>query len=131
MTPLTITKAGLILLMGGAGSLARYLVGGWVQKLGAGFPWGTLFINISGCFIIGFLSAAFQGRWLVREEYRVALTVGFLGGYTTFSTFGLETFRFVNDAQFFRASMNVLLSVVVGLAAVWAGYRLAENWLGA
>ena len=131
MTSLTVTKSGLILLMGGVGSLARYVVGGWVQKLGPGFPWGTLFINVSGCFIIGFLAAAYQGRWQVREEYRVALMVGFLGGYTTFSSFGLETFRLANDAQFLRASLNVLLSVAVGLVAVWAGYRLAENWLGA
>jgi len=58
------------------------------------------------------------------------MLIGFVGGFTTFSAFGIETFAFLNDGQYLRAGLNVVLSVAAGLAAVWAGYRLAENWLG-
>ena len=95
------------------------------------FPLGTWFVNVTGCLAIGFLSAAFSGRILIREEYRIGLIVGILGGFTTFSAFGMETFALLNDGQHARAALNVFLSVGAGLAAVWLGYRLAENWLGA
>ncbi len=121
-----------IFLGSGLGGVLRYSVDGWVQRLiRAPFPAGTLFINVSGCLLIGFLSAAFSARSLLREEYRIALTIGVLGGYTTFSTFGLESFAFLNDGQVPRAALNIGLSVFLGLAAVWLGYRLAEHWLGA
>jgi CrcB protein len=124
-------KLVLIFLGSGAGGVCRYKVDGWVQRLvGAAFPVGTLLINVTGCFLIGFLTAAFAGRVLVREEHRVGLLVGVLGGFTTFSTFGLETFTFLNDRQYARAGLNVALSVLVGLAAVAFGYRLAQKWLG-
>jgi CrcB protein len=87
-------------------------------------------VNISGCFAIGFLSAAFASRWLVREEFRIALIIGVIGGFTTFSAFGMETFAMLNDGQRLRAGGNVVLSVVLGLMAVWMGYRIAERWLG-
>jgi len=89
-----------------------------------------MLVNIIGCLLIGFLNKAFTGVLLVREEYRLALTVGMLGGFTTFSTFGWETFSLLNDKQYAHAAANVLLSVALGLAAVWLGYRLAERWLG-
>ena len=124
-------KMLLIVSAGGMGSLARYLVGGWVQRGTSGsFPLGTLCINVSGCLLIGFLAAAFSGRILVREETRIALMVGFLGGFTTFSTFGLETFALLKDGQTLRAAANVGLSVGLGLLAVGVGYRLSEHWLG-
>jgi CrcB protein len=80
--------------------------------------------------VIGLLSGFFAGPQLVREEYRIALTVGVLGGYSTFSTFGLETFNLTNDGEFGLAALNMLASCSVGLAAVWLGYRLAEFWFG-
>jgi CrcB protein len=123
-------KLVLIAIGGGFGSVMRYVLGGWVQRLaGIDFPLGTLVINVSGCFAIGFLNAFFTPR-LVREEYRIAILVGILGGYTTFSTFGYETFMSLNDRQFARAGFNMLLSVGLGLAAVWIGYRLAERMFG-
>jgi len=122
----------LIAVAGGFGTVSRYLVGGWVQRLlPSTFPLGTFVVNVAGCLLVGFLAAALSGRILVREELRLAVTIGFLGGFTTFSTFGLETFAFLNDGQLVRAGLNVLCSVGAGVTAVWAGYRLAENWLGA
>lgn len=126
-------KFALVFIASGTGGLARYVFGGWVQRLSGGtFPLGTLVVNVSGCLLIGFFGgAALTGRSLIREEYRVALLVGLLGGYTTFSTFGWETFSMLGDGQFGRALLNAAASVVAGVVAVWAGYRVAEFWLGA
>jgi CrcB protein len=116
---------------GAVGAVLRYVVAGLGQRLGNGsFPLGTMIANVTGCLLIGVLAALFADRLLVREVHRTAVMVGLLGGYTTFSTFGLETFALINDGQFLRAATNVVLSVVLGLAAVWAGYRVVENWLG-
>jgi CrcB protein len=126
-----VLKLALIFLGSGLGGASRYLLSGWVQKLGNGtFPLGTLAVNVAGCLMIGFLSVALSGRLLIREDFRAAMLIGFVGGFTTFSAFGIETFAFLNDGQYLRAGLNVVLSVAAGLAAVWAGYRLAENWLG-
>jgi len=119
-------KLLLIFLGAGAGGTARYLVGGWAQGwAGPGFPLGTLVVNVSGCLAIGFLAALFSGPWLVREEWRLAILVGVLGGYTTFSSFGYETTSRVRDGEWARAGLNVLLSNALGLSAVWAGATLA------
>lgn len=127
-----MNKLFMIFAGGGAGSVARYLVAGAAQRVaGVGFPAGTFCVNVIGCAVIGFLSAAFAGRWMIRDEYRAALLIGFLGGFTTFSTFGLETFNLMNADQLARACANVVGSVVVGLGAVWLGYRLAQSLLGA
>ncbi|MCC7316652.1 MAG: fluoride efflux transporter CrcB [Planctomycetes bacterium] len=127
-----MNKFLLIFLGSGFGGLLRYGLSGWAQRFGNGsFPLGTLAVNLTGCLAIGFLSAAFSGRILIHEEYRIGLVVGILGGFTTFSAFGLETFALINDGQHIRATLNVILSVGVGLVAVWLGYRLAQNWLGA
>jgi len=116
---------------GGVGSAMRYLVSGWGQRLtDSTFPLGTLVVNILGCFLLGLLNYMFSGPYLIRAEYRMALTVGFLGGFTTFSTFGWETFSLANDGQAIRAMLNLLLSVLLGFSAVWLGYRLAERWFG-
>lgn len=128
---LAVYKVILIFLGSGLGGVFRYALAGWTQRLAnAAFPIGTLVVNVLGCLLIGFLSAAFAGRWLIREEYRIALMIGILGGFTTFSALGMETFAFLNDGQYGLAALNVALSVAAGLFAVWAGYRLAENWLG-
>jgi CrcB protein len=93
------------------------------------FPWGTFAVNMTACLTIGFLSGMF-GSIMIREEYRIGLMVGVLGGYSTFSTFGLETFNLAKDEEFALAGANMLLSCAVGLVAVWAGYRLAEYCYG-
>jgi CrcB protein len=124
-------KYALIAVGGAAGSLLRYLLQGWGQALTAStFPLGTLVVNVLGCFAIGFLSFALSGPWPVAPEYRIGLLVGVLGGFTTFSAFGWETFAMANDGQGLRALLNVLLSVALGLVAVWGGYRIAERWFG-
>jgi fluoride exporter len=125
-----MTKNLLIAGGGAFGSVLRYALQAWLQPLVNVFPLGTLVVNVLGCLVLGFLAAAFTGPILIREEYRVGLTVGVLGGFTTFSTFGLETFNLTNDGQFRLAIANVLLSVGLGFTAVWAGYRFSEWWFG-
>jgi len=122
----------LFIAMGGAvGAVARYLVAGWAQSLTPGvFPLGTLTVNVVGCLAIGFLATVFAGPLLVREEYRLALLVGVLGGFTTFSTFGLETLALLQDREWGQATLNVVLSNALGLFAVLGGSRLAELWPG-
>lgn len=124
-------KWSLIALGGAVGSMLRYAVQGWAQRLTDGsFPIGTFVVNMVGCLAIGFLSGFFASPQLIREEYRIGITIGLLGGFTTFSTFGLESFNLVNDGELRLALLNVLASCGIGLVAVWAGYRLAEHWFG-
>ena len=126
-----MTRLTLIFLAGGTGSLLRYLVGGWVQKLSGGtFPIGTLTVNVVGCVAIGFLAALFTGPVLVREEYRLAILVGLLGGFTTFSTFGYETVSLGGESQWGMAALNLFLSNGLGLAAAWLGARAAVGLYG-
>lgn len=126
-----MTKWTLIAVGGALGSVLRYAMQGWVQRAANGsFPAGTLAVNVLGCAALGFLAAALTGPILIREEYRIGLTVGILGGFTTFSTFGLETFNLANDGQWRFAMLNMALSCGLGLAAVWLGYRAAERWFG-
>lgn len=121
---------------GAAGSVLRYLLGGWTTRLWESwfpatyFPAGTLLINVTGCLAIGVLSALLSGPLLIREEYRLGLTIGVLGGFTTFSTFGLESFYLLSDGQRLAAAVNVVLSCVLGILAVVVGYRLAERFFG-
>jgi len=113
--------------------MLRYAMQGVAKQMLAGsiFPVGTVCVNILGCLCIGVLSGYFSGPQLVREEYRIGLTVGVLGGFTTFSSYGLETFNLVDDGEYGLAVLNVLLSNGIGLLAVLIGYRLAQRWVGA
>ncbi|MGI9590950.1 MAG: fluoride efflux transporter CrcB [Myxococcota bacterium] len=117
----------LFIAGGGAlGSVLRYLAAGWGQRLTPGvFPLGTLLVNLSGCLAIGYLATLFAGPAVVREEYRLALLIGFLGGFTTFSTFGYESFSLLSDREWGLAGVNLIASNLLGLAAVWLGHRLA------
>ncbi len=127
-----LNKYTLIVAGGGLGSVLRYLVQGWGQSLTKGtFPLGTMIVNVVGCFAMGVLNMVFAERIPIRMEYRVGLTVGILGGFTTFSTFGWESFALANEGQGVRAMMNMLLTVTLGFAAVWLGFRLAQRWYGA
>ena len=118
----------LILVFGGLGSLARYLTASAVAaKLGARFPWGTLVVNVSGSFLIGLLMTLLTERWQPHPNWRLALVVGFLGGYTTFSSFEWETFAVVRDGGFWIGVANVVGSVLFGYAAVWIGSILARK----
>ncbi len=116
---------------GAAGALARYAVAGWVQKSASStFPVGTLAVNVAGCLLIGLLAGFFAGPHLVREEYRMAVLVGFLGALTTFSTFGWESIALLNDGEVGLAVFNVFANNGLCLSAVWLSYRLAEKWFG-
>lgn len=103
------------------GSIARYLVSGAVSRVDESFPWGTFVVNVSGSFVLGFLVAAFANRLVVHPDLRIALTVGFLGAYTTFSTLTLETFQLAEEQAWGWATANVLGSLLAGIAAVWLG----------
>jgi len=121
-----MTKLLLIAGGGALGAVLRYLASGWGQTLTDGpFPVGTLLVNVAGCFLVGALTGLFSGPALVSEPVRLMLLVGFLGGFTTFSTFGFETMQLFMDGQKWLAITNVVASNGLGLAAVWLGYRLA------
>jgi len=125
----------ILIAAGGAfGSVLRYAMQGWVKQIVAGtlFPVGTMCVNVLGCLVIGILSGYFASpRGLnVPQEYRIGLLVGVLGGFTTFSTFGFETFDLLNDRQYGMAALNIALSCGLGLSAVWIGYRLTERLYG-
>lgn len=126
-----VNKYTLLAVGGAAGTLLRYLVQGWGQELTRGtFPLGTLLVNVAGCLAIGLLNTVFAGPVPIRPEYRIGLTIGLLGGFTTFSAFGWETMALTGDGQFLRASLNVLLSVGLGLAAVWCGHQIGQRCFG-
>lgn len=121
----------LIFLAGGCGSLMRYAVAGWAQRLSAGtFPFGTLAVNLIGCAVIGFLATLLTGPVLVRGEYQLALLVGLLGGFTTFSSYGWETVCLAGDRQWWLAIVNILANNLLGLGAAWLSARLAVRIYG-
>ena len=118
----------LIVLGGGAGSLARYLAGTVVAaRWGARFPWGTLAVNVTGSFLIGLIMTLLTERAAASPNLRFALVVGFLGGYTTFSSFEWETFAAVSAGGFWMGAVNVVGSVTLGYGAVWVGSVLARR----
>ncbi len=119
LMPLLIIGAG-----GFFGAIARYVVGMAVQNHIKGtFPWGTFVINVTGSFVLGFIGTLLANRFLVSANWRYFVTIGFIGAYTTFSTFEYET---ANLGSSWQAMFNLLGSVVVGYIAVWLGIRLGE-----
>ena len=125
---------GLAAAAGGAvGAYLRWALGGWLQRAAWAspanqyFPVGTLAVNLSGCFAIGLLAALVHERLLLAPPARTFLLVGVLGGYTTFSTFALETLTLIEEGSFALATLNALGSVVFGLLGVAAGALLARG----
>ena len=118
----------LLIGIGGAiGAIGRYALQGLVyQFTGTGFPYGTLAVNVIGCFLIGVFMELSENRFYIDPQIRIFITVGILGGFTTFSTFGYETFSLLRDGEFMRASFNVINSVLIGLAVVWLGFITAR-----
>jgi CrcB protein len=119
-----------IFIGGGLGSLARWSVSGWIANtIGETFPWGTLLVNISGSFVIGLFATITgpEGRWLAPASFRQFFMLGICGGYTTFSSFSLQTLNLAEDGQWFKASANGILSLVLCLVGVWLGHILAST----
>ena len=118
-------KILIVAVTGGLGSVARYLLSTGVQsRTWRALPLGTFCVNVVGCFIAGIAVAAFAARSPVREEYRLAVLTGFLGGFTTFSAFGVETFALMRSGRAGAAALNVTASIALGLCGVWLGYKL-------
>jgi len=122
-----------VALGGALGSGARWLLTGWVQRRASGasgplalFPAGTLAVNLLGCFAVGLLATLFQERLAASAELRTFVLVGVLGGFTTFSAFGFETFALARAGNLALAAVNALGSVALGLAGVWLGVALAR-----
>jgi CrcB protein len=114
----------LVAAAGAAGTLLRYLAGGWLARATGGtFPWETLVINVLGCLIIGVIAGMLDRGVLLAPPLRMSLMIGFIGGFTTFSTFALDAFRLVAAGQSAACLGYILLSNLAGFAGVIAGYR--------
>jgi CrcB protein len=112
------------------GGIARFWCSGVIARaFGETFPWGTLIVNVSGSLLIGIIAALTgpDGRLFLGSTTRLALMAGFCGGYTTFSSFSLQTLSLMQDGEWWLAGANIALSVVACLLAVWAGYALASS----
>jgi CrcB protein len=119
----------MIAVFGAIGTLARYGLQGLVQvKMGSTFPYGTLAINLTGCFFLGLVGQFTLNRMVISPELRMAIAVGFFGGYTTFSSFGWETAKMLEAGEWLWATTYVATSVVLGLFLSVAGIRLASRF---
>jgi fluoride exporter len=119
-----------VALGGALGTTARYWLSGVVARsVGETFPWGTLVINVTGSFVIGFFGALTgpDGRVFVGSTARQFVMIGMCGGYTTFSSFSLQTLNLMNDGEWLQAGANVVLSVLLCMIAVWVGVVLAGS----
>lgn len=117
----------LLAVFGVVGTLARYGLQGLVQyRTGPAFPTGTLAVNLLGCFLLGAVGQYALHRLWIPPEWRVGLTMGLMGAFTTFSTFGWETVKMLEDGEWLKATLYVGVSVIGGLLAVMAGIRLAD-----
>lgn len=120
-------KLLLIGFAGFIGTLGRYWLSGVVaRRYGETFPLGTLAVNLVGCFLVGLLFYLMQERYLVNQNVRTIILIGLLGGFTTFSSLGLQTFTLLQDNEIALAALNLVASNVIGLLLVWAGYTLAR-----
>jgi CrcB protein len=127
MTPVSesVTRIAYIGIAGGIGCILRYLVSGVIQTRSTQiFPIGTLVANTLGCLAIGYLAVRFEAT-LSDPNIRAAVLVGLLGGFTTFSTFSLETLKLAQNGQMLPAAANIIASLVCCLAGVWVGQRIA------
>jgi CrcB protein len=119
----------LIAVFGAVGTLARYGIQVLLQVRSVGtFPYGTLLVNLSGCFLLGLIGQLTLNRLVISPDWRTAIAVGFFGGYTTFSSFGWETAKMLEDGKWLPATTYVAASVVVGLLLSIAGIRLANRF---
>ena len=118
----------LMIALGGAlGAIARYEVAARIQsRIVSSFPWGTFVVNVSGCFIMGLVATILAEKIGLHQNWRFLVPVGFIGAYTTFSTFELETYRAVTGGGMATGLANVAASVIVGYVALWLGVMTAK-----
>ena len=115
-------------LFGAFGCVSRYLMSGWVYSAaGNALPYGTLVVNLTGSFLLGLIMEASQHSTLLSPELRIGITVGLMGGFTTFSTFSLETVRLLEEGSFGSAGANILLNVLVCILAALLGVFVARQ----
>lgn len=128
--PRWLVDAGLVGAGGFVGSVLRYWVSGAVYTLAAAprLPWGTLVVNVAGCFAIGLLGGLADSRGLLAASGRLFLLIGVLGGFTTFSTFGYETLALLRDQALARAFLNAALQLTLGVTAAWGGLATSRFW---
>ena len=118
----------ILLAIGGiTGTIARYFLAGYIYEvLGTSFPYGTLAINLLGCFIVGFLAALMENKFMLSPNLRLLLMIGFCGAFTTFSTFILETSNLIRAGEVSKAFVNVILSVIIGFVVFRIGVFLGD-----
>jgi len=122
-------RLALIAIFGAIGTLLRYGIQVFTQvQTGSTFPWGTLLINVTGCFLLGLIGQMTLNRMVISPDWRMAITVGFFGGYTTFSSFGWETAKMLESGEWLPATGYVAASVVIGLMLSVAGIHLANRF---
>ena len=126
----SLLTISLVALGGAVGSVSRYLLGVWIQSASQSvdFPFGTLTVNLLGCFVIGFLSQLAESRGVFTPETRGLVFIGVLGGFTTFSSFGNDTLNLLRDGETVNALLNIGANVIFGLALVWVG-RTVAFWI--
>jgi len=121
----------LLAAAGALGTISRYALGGFTHKLlGQNFPYGTLAVNLIGCFLIGFLMHVGIATTLLSRTARMMLTIGFLGAFTTFSSFSYETIRLVEQGLWWGAGLNIMLNLTLGLLATIGGLALSRALFG-
>ncbi|MDD3345217.1 MAG: fluoride efflux transporter CrcB [Candidatus Omnitrophica bacterium] len=122
-----MTKFINLVIGGAAGTAARYLLSGFVYRVaGTSFPYGTMAVNVCGCFILGLLASLSEKKFVLSPDARMLLMIGFCGAFTTFSTFIFETDTLLRSGQIMRASLNLFASLVFGLILFRAGSYLGE-----
>lgn len=120
-------KLAWLVLAGALGTLARYGLAGFVHRInGASFPWGTVVVNLTGCFLAGLLWSLFENRWVVSGETRTIVLVGFMGAFTTFSAFILETGELLRSAEWLHAAANITVQNSLGVVALFIGAALGR-----
>ncbi len=120
-------KIVLLAIMGAVGTLARYFLQGWVQKLlGPNFPWGTLVVNLCGCFMFGIIWALAEEQFVLGPQVRLILLVGFMGAFTTFSSFIFESGELLRDTEWGLAALNLLAENGLGLVSFFAGLMVGR-----
>lgn len=126
-----MARIAMLMAAGGLGTVSRYLLQGAVQEMGpAAFPFGTLVVNAVGCFVFGFVWSLAEEYYAIGQEVRIIVLIGFLGAFTTFSTFAFESLQQLRDSELLLAFVNVAVQCVIGIALVFVGILLARTVFG-